>query len=416
MKKMSTSEAHAGFPVDHSQPLDASHALWKNLLVVGALCIFSALLVIGCGSRKEEQAAIYELGASAPLTGDAANYGRSTRQGLSLAVKKINASGMLDKPLRIVYEDDRMNPRDGVNAVTKLITADKVPLVLGPFGSSVVLAAAPVANKSEVVLLSASATADSIADAGDFVFRIAPPNSRQGADVAEFLAEALSEKTAAVIYQNNDYGVTLERAFSERFQALGGTVVARESVEDGASDVRAQITKIREKNPGAVFFPLHYAESGLFLRQASDLNLDAVFVSADGAMTQDMLKLAGEAAEGSYYTSLALGSEAPNPAFDEFKEAFLAEYQQEPDVYAAYYYDAALLAAEALAQGARTGPQIRDYFYSLTGDKSFSGISGAVSFDRNGEVSRGFSLYVVEDGAFTPLTKDFANEEVKKAA
>lgn len=376
-----------------------------HLLLRAGIIPVALALSIGCSKDEGQPPATgsappLKIGVSAPLTGDGANYGRSTREGVDLAIAEFNAAQPNGSQIQVIYEDDRINPRDGVNAVTKLITVDKVPIILGPFGSSVVLAAAPVANRSEVVILSASATADSIANAGDFVFRIAPPNSRQGADIADFLVHNQKARAAAVVYQNNDYGVTLRDAFKKRFQEAGGRIVAEEAVEEGATDLRAQVTKIRTAKPDAIFFPLHYAESGLFLRQAADLDVKSVFISADGAMTADMLKLAGVAAEGTYYTSLALGYGVADSAITRFEGAFRKKYGHDPDVYAAYYYDAARLAATALKEGNTTGPAVRDYLYALSGDRKFGGVSGFIEFDRLGEVTKGFTLYRVKGGDF----------------
>jgi len=117
----------------------------------------------------------YVIGCSAPLTGDGANYGRSVKEGVDLATEEINREDFLNNPLKVIFEDDRMNPNDGVNAINKLILTDKVPVIIGPFGSSIVMATAPIADKNGTVIISASATADAIKDAGDYIFRITPP-------------------------------------------------------------------------------------------------------------------------------------------------------------------------------------------------------------------------------------------------
>ena len=144
----------------------------KNCATNSLVLILAVIvLIVGCG--KKEIATI-KIGCLTPLTGEGATYGRSTKQGVDFAVDELNKSHFLPKPLEVVFEDDRIDATVGVNAIQKLINVDRVPIIIGPFGSSVVLACAPVANKTETVIISASATADGIADAGDFVFRITP--------------------------------------------------------------------------------------------------------------------------------------------------------------------------------------------------------------------------------------------------
>ena len=343
----------------------------------------------------------YIIGCSTPLTGEGANYGRSTKEGIDLAVDELNSAKYLDKPIEIVYEDDKINPNDGINAVNKLVNSNKVPVIIGPFGSSVTLAIAPIVNKAKVVSIGASATADSIADAGDYVFRITPPNSRQGADVADFCSTKLNSKKAAIIFQNNDYGTTLKSSFEKQFTQNGGTVVFSEGVDLGIKDLRTQILKIKGTSPDVVFFPLHVAESGLLLKQSKELGLNAKFISCDGAMVQDLLTIAGNAAEGTYYTTLALGYGVSDNDIKKFNEAFKKKYSKEPDVYAAYYYEATKIVAKAIKEGGYDGDKIKDKLYAMSGENAYNGVTGKTSFDKNGEVNKSFYIYEVVNGAFT---------------
>src|ERR1043166_6782073 len=126
------------------------------------LAFATVLLVTLAGCFACNKTDSIKIGCVTALTGESANYGRVTKQGVDLAVSEINQRNLLGKPLVVVYEDDKMEGKDGVNALRKLVDVEKVPLVLGPFGSSVVLACAPIANQTHTVIMSASATADSI--------------------------------------------------------------------------------------------------------------------------------------------------------------------------------------------------------------------------------------------------------------
>lgn len=374
--------------------------------------ILSWILIVvaattGCFNSKDANSPTsvsrekYVIGCSTPLTGEGANYGRSTKEGIDLAVEELNATKYLDKVVEIAYEDDKINPNDGINAANKLINSDKVPVIIGPFGSSVTLAVAPIANKAKVVLIGASATADNIADAGDYVFRITPPNSRQGADVADFCSAKLNSKRAAIIYQNNDYGTTLKTAFEKQFTQNGGTITISEGVDLGIKDLRTQILKIKQTNPDVVFFPLHVAEAGLLLKQSRELGLNVKFISCDGAMVQDLLTIAGNAAEGSYYTTLALGYGVSDNDINQFNEAFKRKYNKEPDVYAAYYYEVTKIVAKAIKEGGYDADKIKEKLYAMTGENAYNGVTGKTSFDKNGEVNKPFYVYEVVNGEYT---------------
>ena len=354
--------------------------------------------IYGCGKKED---GVVRIGCSAPLTGECANYGRSTKEGVDLAVAEINKTNYLNKPFEVIFEDDMMQPKGGVNAIRKLADVDKVPVILGPFGSSIVLASAPIANKTKTIIISASATADSIADAGDYVFRITPPNSKQGKDVADFCITKLQAKTAAIIYQNNDYGITLRDAFKKGFEANGGKVSNLEAANGGDSDFRAQLSKIKATQPDVIFFPQHYKEAALMLKQAKELGIKAKFISADGAMTEDLLKIAGNAAEGTYYSTLALGYGVSDSMIDDFNEKFKETYDgREPDIYAAYYYEVTKLIAQAIKEVGCDADKIKEYLYATNGPKSYKGITGITSFDKKGEVDKPFYIYQAKDGKF----------------
>ncbi|MBC8296282.1 MAG: ABC transporter substrate-binding protein, partial [Pelagibacterales bacterium] len=342
----------------------------------------------------------YVIGCSSPLTGDGANYGRSVKEGVELALQEINEEKFLDSPLTIIFEDDKMDPREGVNAITKLINVDKVPVIIGPFGSSIVLSTSPIAEKNKTIIISASATADDIKDAGDFIFRITPPNSKQGSDIASFCYDKLNCKTAAVLFQNNDYGITLKNSFENTFTELGGKITSSDGVILNTSNLSTQLLSIKGNKPDVVFFPLHYKESGLMLKQAKEIGLNSYFISADGAMTEDMLKIAGNSAEGSFYSTLALGYGKADDEIKDFENLFYKKFAKEPDIYNAYYYEVTWIVANALKNAGTDSEKIKNYLYSLSGDNCYYGITGETCFDKNGEVDKAFYIYEVIKGKY----------------
>jgi branched-chain amino acid transport system substrate-binding protein len=250
------------------------------------------------------------------------------------------------------------------------------------------------------VIITASATADKIADAGDYVFRIVPPNSKQGSDLAQFCLGKLHAKRAAILYQTNDYGLTLRDAFDKTFRELGGVVVGAEGYPLGATDYRAALTKLKTMKPDVVFYPLHQAEAALMLRQAKELGYGCDFVSADGAYTEDLIKAAGSAAEGSYFSTMALAYGVADQAISQFQSRFKAKFNQDPDVYSAYYYEVTNLVAQVIKDNGSSGEEIRKGLYALTGSNAYHGITGVTAFDAKGEVNKAFYIYQVKNGGF----------------
>jgi len=356
------------------------------------------LVLLGIISTCNPRSQSIRIGCITPLTGNGAAYGAATKRGLDLAAERINSSGGVNgQPVSILYEDDQMSGAVANNALEKLTSIDKVPIIIGAFGSSVTLAIAPKAEQKKVVLFSASSTDDLIRDSGDYIFRNVPPNRGQGKTAAEFALGRLNTKTAAILQMNNDYGVSLGKAFRSAFQAGGGKIVSDESYNPGSSDFRAQLTKIRGFGPDLVFYPGHYQESGIILKQAKELGLKAIFLGGDGSYAPDLIILAGGAAEGSYYTVMAMGDPTNDKDVQSFVSAFKNKYGEEPDSYSAYAFDAMNIIADAIRRGGYSADGIKGALYGL---KDFKGVTGPTQFDSNGEVNKPYGVYKVQDGKF----------------
>ena len=363
-------------------------------IIVGVVVVVVAAILMFRQTGTEEA---YVIGCITPLTGNGATYGDATKKGAGLAISEINAAGGVGgRDLRIQYEDSKIEPKEGVNAAQKLISVDRVPVILGAFGSSVTLAVAPIAQRNKVVLLSASSTADSIKDAGEHVFRNVPPNKGQGTTAARFALSHLDAKNASVLRMNNDYGLSLAEAFAEAYEADGGAILSTESYNEDHTDFRTQLAKIKAEGPDVVFFPGHYKQSAPILRQAKELGLNATFIGGDGSYSPQLTSVAGNAAEGSYYTVMAIDSPESNEKVASYQAAFKERYGQESDVYAAYAYDAVMTIAEAIRQGGYAAAGIKEALQQL----SWQGVTGTTKFDEFGEVDKPFGVYVVKDGRF----------------
>jgi branched-chain amino acid transport system substrate-binding protein len=366
----------------------------RTLFITGLAAVIAAGIYYRWTSTPSQET--ITIGCMAPFTGDGASYGRSTQEGVEFAVKQINSENRLPKPLKVIFEDDRIDAKVGATVIRKLIDIDRVPAILGPFGSSVVLACAPVANSSKTVLVTASATADGIAEAGDFVFRITPPNSQQGVSCADYSSTVLGCKKAAIIFQNNDYGTTLRTAFANRFKEAEGDIVLDEGVNAGTADFRPTLTKLTGSGADVLFFPVHHTEAATLVKQAREIGFSGKLISADGAMTPEFISLAGNAADGVCFSTLALDYGTAGADIEAFEESFQAAHDgRKPDVYTCYYFEATMLLASVIAETGAEGESIKEGLYAVSGERAYKGLTGITSFDSKGEVSKAFQIFVV---------------------
>lgn len=365
----------------------------RNKILLGVILLL--LFAGGCTKKNDEE---IKIGVITPLSGEGATYGNATKRGVDLAVDEINQKGGIDgKKIVIVYEDDQIKAEVGTKAIQKLISIDKVPVILGAFGSSVSLAIAPIAEKSKVVLFSASSTADALKDAGDYFFRNVPPNSMQGKSAADFAIDKLGAKNAAILYMNNDYGVSLTKSFEEVFVQKGGNILIKENYNPDDKDFRTQLSKIKEKSPEVIFYPGHYKESAQILKQAKELGIKAKFIGGDGSYSPELIGIAGNSSEGSYYTLMAMGYGISDKEIKEFSEKFKTKYGEEPDVYSAYAFDAIKIIVKAIQEGGYISEGIKNELYKM---KDFKGVTGLTTFDKFGEVDKPFYIYEVKNGKF----------------
>ena len=95
------------------------------------VAIFLAALLalpLGCGKKEAGE---MKIGVLTPLSGEGATYGEATKRGVDLAISEINIQGGVNgKKVRIVYEDSQISPQVGTKAIQKLISVDKVPVIL----------------------------------------------------------------------------------------------------------------------------------------------------------------------------------------------------------------------------------------------------------------------------------------------
>ena len=371
----------------------------KKALVAAAIVVLLIIVaVVWYALAPPDTGKVIVIGAISPFTGDGANYGKAARTGIDLAVDEINAAGgVLGSQVEVQYEDDKGNPKDAVSAFQKLASVDNVPAVLGPFYSSNVLACAPVANRKKIVLVTGTATSDNIRDAGEFVFRVCPSNDEQARTIAEYALKHLNLETCFVLYRNVDYGLTLRNAFDTAFSERGGKIVGVEAVAPDANDVRAQLTKIKAAAPQFIFAAVHYPEGGAMLRQAREMGISTVVMGTDGGYDPQLLRIAGEAAEGSYWVTIGWGDESSNPAVASFKTAYKQRYGEEPGVYSGLFYDAAHILARAIsAAKVMDGQGIQQAMFGV----EYSGATGTTRFDDVGDVRKPFAVYRVTKGQF----------------
>lgn len=338
------------------------------------------------------------LGAILPLTGDRAAYGVSVRNGIELALDSLKGKGVV---YEVSFEDSRGEARDAVSALEKLLASsqDSLPAIIGPVSSPEVLAVAPVAERRHVVILSPGASAPSISDAGDYIFRNAPSDIYEPDEMAKYAVGHMGLKTFAVLHVNNDYGIGVRDVFSATLSKLGAKLLLSEAYEVGVKDYRTALLKIKAAKPDAVYLA-GYKEVGALLKQAKEMGLTSQFLSNSLFEDPDILTTAGDAADNVVFTTFPFDVTSQEPAMKKFVAGYKAKHGKDPDGFAAVGYDAMLLLDRAIKQTGALPGQVKQGLYGL---REYHGPLGDISFDRNGDVVLPVKLKKCLNGAFVDL-------------
>ena len=219
-----------------------------------------------------------KVGEIATVTGDFAAYGVAEVESVKIAVEEINAAGgVLGKPLEVVMYDCRTRQEDMVNAARRLVEQDKVVAVIGPSGSGLCIAAAPIFNKGQVPHIGTLptnplVTVDEKGAVRPYNFRICFLDPYQGRIMAWFSAKDLKAQKAAVLYDvSSDYSQGQREFFVASFKEFGGSIVADEGFRGEDVDFRSQLTNIKDSGADVLIFPFMGKALPLAVKQAREL-------------------------------------------------------------------------------------------------------------------------------------------------
>ena len=395
------------------------------------LLLVIALLMQGCGKEEPPKPApkaeappppevMVKIGHAAPLTGGIAHMGKDNENGARLAIDEANAKGITIDGKKIKFEligeDDEAKPDKGPIVAQKFADA-KVAGVVGHLNSGVTIPASGVYNQAGIPMITGAATNPKLTEQGfKTIFRIVGRDDQQGPAVASYLASEFKPKTVAVIDDATAYGEGLANEVEKTLKAAGIKVLPREKGTDQTRDWKAVLTKIRGKKPDAIFYGGMDATGGPLLKQGRELGIKVVFAFGDGACTDEMKKLAGDAAEGLICSQAGLPVQA---ASKKFLDAYKAKFTNEPILYAPFTYDAANLLIEAMKKANSVNPA---KYLSELARISYEGTTGRIEFDEKGDRKDAeITIFTMKAGKIEPLAiiksgKSIQYDEFVKAA
>lgn len=342
-----------------------------------------------------------KIGLMAPLTGPWASEGEDMKQIVELLAEEMNAKGgLLGKQIDVIVEDDGGDPKTAALAAQKLATQGIVA-VIGTYGSSITEASQNIYDEEQILQIANGSTAVRLSEKGlKYFFRTSTRDDEQGQVAAKTIQEKGWQKVA-ILHDNTTYSKGLA---DEAKALLEGNVeiVFYDALTPGESDYVAILTKLKSAGPDGIFFTGYYPEAGLLLRQKQEMGWDVPFLGGDATNNPDLVKIAGDSAEGFYFLSPPVPQDLPFGEAKAFLDAFAGKYDGAApgSIWAVLSGDGFLVAVAAIEATGSTDPdKLADYLHNEMAD--FQGLTGKISFNEKGDrIGELYQVYMVEGGKF----------------
>jgi branched-chain amino acid transport system substrate-binding protein len=356
------------------------------------VAVAAALVFAACGPRGGGEVVI---GVAGPL--EKAN-GRSMKLAVEMAVDEINREGGIDgRRVRVAWGDDDADPARAIEVARALRGNDSVVAVIGHVNSGASIQAAKIYNGEEsdsvpggpVAQISPASSSPALTQAGEWTFRVCPTDLEFSPRLAQWAAERLGSRRAAVLYANDDYGQGVMTTFEDAFRRGGGAVVSRDPYlpamyEAGGALDPYLVRAIRDRRADALVIGGQAAEGLKIITAARRLGFTGPILGADGLTG---VKDGGAVAEGVYVSSAFLPDRG-TPRAQEFVTEYRRRYRELPDHRGAMAYDVVYLLRDAIRRVGADRQAVRDYVASVGRGEvpPFDGVSGRIQFDENGDV------------------------------
>jgi branched-chain amino acid transport system substrate-binding protein len=387
---------------------------------IASTLLAAALGLAGCGDKSAPKPAAksdapaataapaaaagieIKIGHVGPLTGQIAHLGKDNENGARLAIEQANEARIKidgkDAKFTLVAEDDQADPKVGTTVAQKLVDA-KVAGVVGHLNSGTSIPASPIYSQAGIPVISGSATNPKLTEQGfKTQFRVVGRDDQQGPAIANYLASNTKPKLVAVIDDATAYGEGLANEVEKSLKTAGVKTLPREKGTDKTNDWKAILTKLKGRNPDAVFYGGMDATGGPLLKQGKELGIKAVFSFGDGACTDEMNKLAGAAADGLLCSQAGI---PPLASDKKFLDAYKKKFNVDPIIYSPFTYDATNLLIEAMKKANSADPA--KYLPELQ-KISFTGATGPISFDEKGDRKDAeITIFTMKGGKLDPI-------------
>lgn len=346
----------------------------------------------------------YKIAFQGPLSGDNQQLGINEVNAVELAIAQANESGDLDFTLELLRADDQGDPAIAPTAAAQVLQDEAVLGVVGPAFSGATNAVATTYGDADMVMISPSATNDTLTQSNYPTFhRVVPPDGLEGVQLAEYLA-GQDYARVVVIDDLSDYGKGVADTVATTLTEAG-VEVQRLGVDAETTDYGATATTVASSGADAMFYGGYDAQAGQLARALQTAGFEGDKYTGNGGKSSVFTEGAGDAGDG-WYFSCGCSDAITAEAAQDFTEAYTEEFGEDPSTYSPEAFDAANAMIEAIRVAAEDGEPTRESVLEAVDNLEYEGITTTVTFDESGELtaeSQVINLFQQEDGVITIL-------------
>ena len=348
-------------------------------------------------SRADEDGAV-KIGVILPLTGYSAYVGESLKKGMDVALQEINA-GRTGTKIKLLYEDSAGETRKTVGAYNRLTSIKKVHIVV--VASTGAHALIPLADMQKNLLFCTAVSDTGIVEKSKWVFRLFINAETDASIIARYAANILNYKKMAVIYINDNMGLSYKDVFMKTLEEEGGKITITESYDFNQADFKPLLLKVKATKPEAVYLVGYGNNMAVIPVQMQEVGLHIPLLSVGTISQPSIMKQAGDAVEGVIYTTTDFNTFAPKTTeLKNFVNAFMQKYNAPPIFFEVFGYDTIGILANVINNYGRVPASVRDGLREM---RNLQRAVGPVSFNYYGDAVFPVILKKIENGQWVPI-------------
>ena len=392
-----------GYPINMNEITRIAFVLTITVLIVGLTACDDIISILSTGEPGETLTGELPVGVVLPMSGEYVE-GPNDRvmlamlNGFNLALNEINNAQIGPAKFKFIIEDDRSTEAGAVQSFNKLIHLDGVTAIIGPSGSDQAREVFPISHENRIVAISPTSAASGVSAISDFTFRVSLTVGKLVPLGVGLTHEKLGYARVAKIVDNTDlFSQSSDEIIAESLSARGVEILTTETFATKDADLTAQLTRIKELNPDAIFVSAQPIDQPTVLIQGRKVGIPAHVPFIVPLLSISEVEKAGDAAEGAI-TFANWTSTADRPRNQSFVQNYMAEYGIVPNTFAAECYTAVYILAEAVKRTqSRDSVAIRD---AMAGIKDLDTVLGKFSFDAVGDSVYNPIILFVENSKF----------------